>query len=79
MANIALVKREFLRAALRLRNAGPTQWNEFIQQFGNYSDMITDSILEADVGSILVAQGCAKQCRALVQMLAEVEHLPDKL
>lgn len=65
---------EHLRiAALRLRNAAPQEWDEFMLAFQRYTDKAVYDILKADASTILGAQAAAQQCGYLFDILEHCE------
>lgn len=63
--------------ALRLKNAAPEIFDQFVNEFATYTSQVVLATTIAPVGEVLVAQGRAQQCRALLRMLSEC-HIPLK-
>lgn len=61
------------RICQQLRNAGPSQWDAFVQMFSAYKAEVTDAVTEADNNEILIAKGSAKQCKFLLRFFAEID------
>lgn len=64
--------------ALRLRNADPQNWDRFLVAFAAYTDEATVVVTEAQPADILVAQGRAQQCRALLRIFRECDASSTK-
>lgn len=60
--------------ALRMRNGNPEAFELFVRELRRLSDHVTVAVTEADTGSILVAQGRAQQCRALLRVFEECDR-----
>ena len=63
----------FSDAALKLRNASPEGYEHFVNLFAVYTDEVVAAVTEADATNILVMQGRAQQCRALLRVLQECD------
>ena len=63
----------FSDAALKLRNADPPGFERFVNLFAVYTEEVTVAVTEADATNILVMQGRAQQCRALLRVLQECD------
>ena len=63
----------FSDAALKLRNLNPQVFEQFVNLFAVYTDEVTLAVTEADATTILVMQGRAQQCRALLRVLRECD------
>lgn len=61
------------RAALRLRNASPSEWDEFINAFADYSQDITLAVIESAPNEILDRQGRAKMMLSLHRLFVECD------
>lgn len=59
------------QTGLRLRNADPRAWDDFMTAFERYTDKCVYDILHADASSILAAQAAAQQCRFLQDLFNE--------
>jgi hypothetical protein len=62
-------------SALRLRNASPDAFEQFLHDLAKYKDQLTAAVTTAPVGEVLVAQGRAQSIIAIEQVLKEC-HLP---
>jgi type II secretory pathway component GspD/PulD (secretin) len=58
---------------LRLRNADPVAFDDCVSIFGEYTGEVTVAVTEADATNILVMQGRAQQCRAILRVLQECD------
>jgi len=65
----------FSQAALRLRNAAPEPFEQFVNLFAVYTAEVVEAVTEADATTILVMQGRGQQCRALLRVLIECDKL----
>ena len=65
----------FSDAALGLHNADPPGFERFVNLFAVYTDEVIAAVTEADATNILVMQGRAQQCRALLRVLRECDKL----
>ena len=70
---MATTKEVFSEAALRLRNSDPHGFDHFVNLFAAYTDEVTVAVTEADATNVLVMQGRAQQCRALLRILKECD------
>jgi hypothetical protein len=57
--------------ALRLRNASPQAFEEFLRELAIYKDELTATVTTAPVGEVLVAQGRAQSIIAIERVLKE--------
>lgn len=57
--------------ALRLKNADPSNFDQFVECFDVYTSEVTVAVTEAPQDVILNAQGRAQQCLALLRMFRE--------
>ena len=60
---------------LHLRNADPLAFDGFISTFAEYTEEVTVAVTEADATNILVMQGRAQQCRAILRVLRECDKV----
>lgn len=67
----------FKQLCLRLRNADPIVWEQFVQCFDTFTIEVMSQMSAAPSDAILNLQGRAQQCRALLRIFAEC-HLPPK-
>ena len=58
---------------LALRNATPEGFEQCLKVFEEYTDEVTVAVTNADATNILVMQGRAQQCRALLRVLQECD------
>ncbi len=58
-------------AAFFLRKLDPQRWEDFVNSFERYSDQVTVAVTEASPEEVLIYQGMARQCRALVRCFRE--------
>lgn len=58
-------------AALRLRAAGGTAYDEFLNAFEAYLREVTDAVTDAPPEQILGAQGQSRQVRKLLKLLKD--------
>jgi hypothetical protein len=65
----------FSDAALKLRNTDPRVFEHFVNLFSVYTEEVTVAVTEADPTTILVMQGRAQQCRALLRLLQECDRV----
>jgi len=65
------------RAFLRLQKIQPSIFEEAVREFERYSMLVTVAVTSAPPESILVAQGHAQQCQAILQALREC-HLTER-
>ncbi len=63
---------------LRLRNADPRTWDEFLAQFAAYTNNVTFSLTETAPADILIMQGRAQQCHALLRLFKECDASSSK-
>ncbi len=63
---------------LRLRNADPQVWDAFVAQFAAYTDAATFQLTKAEPAEILIAQGRAQQCHALLRIFKECDASSSK-
>ena len=63
----------FSDAALKMRNLNPQVFEHFVNLFAVYTDEVIAAVTEADATNILVMQGRAQQCRALLRVLQECD------
>lgn len=62
-------------ATLRLRKAAPQEFQLFLNQFELYTNDVTVAVTNAPADQVLVAQGMARQCRALLRAFVECPAL----
>jgi hypothetical protein len=76
------LKMPLLRAAMRLREAAPSSWDEFVLAFENYAVEISTDLVIADHDKIFIAQGRAQSARDFASMFRncrdELEHLQER-
>ena len=76
------LKMPLLRAAMRLREAAPTSWDEFVLAFHDYAVEVAADVVIADPDKIFVAQGRAQSARDFATMFRncrdELEHLQER-
>lgn len=58
-------------AALRLRNATPEMFENFVRELTAHVDLVTVAVTDADSGNILRLQGHAQEARALLRVFKE--------
>ncbi len=63
---------------LRLRNADPQVWDAFLAQFAAYTNDATFALTKAEPAEILIAQGRAQQCHALLRLFKECDAPSSK-
>lgn len=63
---------------LRLRNASPEGWDQFLAAFDAYATEITVAVTQAPPAEILIMQGRAQQALALLRMFRECHITPTK-
>ncbi len=63
----------FSEASHRLRNSSPQEFEQFVELFAAYTEEVVFAVTEADPTNILVMQGRAQQCRALLRILRECD------
>jgi hypothetical protein len=61
----------FKQLCLRLRNADPKVWEQFLQCFDTYTIEVMSQMATAPSEAILNMQGRAQQCKALLRIFAE--------
>ncbi len=61
-------------ASLRVRNADPRAWDEFMTAFERYTDKAVYDILHADQATILGAQAAAQQCAVLRDLFNQCDN-----
>lgn len=69
--NVELLSNSFLG----LRNANPEGFEHCLQVFGEYTDEVTVAVTEAGPDTVLVMQGRAQQCRAILRVLRECDKV----
>jgi len=62
--------------ALRLRNADPEGFEQFVETFAAYTNEITVAVTEAPQDQVLNMQGRARQCLAFLRLFREC-HIPE--
>lgn len=75
---MSVTNQELKVAALRLRNASPEGWDQFLVLFSAYTDEAMRAVTEADSGSILVKQGHAQDRLALLRIFNECDQVVKK-
>ncbi len=63
--------------ALKVRNHDPVLWEAFVDTFDAYSMEVTVAVTQAPPAEILVMQGRAQQCLAMLRVFKECT-LPPK-
>ncbi len=65
-------------AALRIRNASPDAFNQFLVALKEFADAQADLVVSADAASVLNMQGRAQSLKALLRTLNEcaIERTP---
>ena len=58
---------------LLLRNANPEAWEAFVRSFADYTNEATLAMTDAPADKILITQGRAQQCRALLRLFKECD------
>jgi hypothetical protein len=66
------------RFALRLKNADPSGWDSFVEAFDVYTTEVTVAVTQAPAAEILVMQGRAQQCLALLRVFRECANAAPK-
>lgn len=61
---------------LRLKNANPEAWDDFVQCFDIYATEVTVAVTQAPSEDILRMQGRAQQCLALLRTMRECAKAP---
>ncbi len=59
---------------LRLRNAAPEVWDQFIAQFEAYTLNVLNELAFKDQSMVLTVQGHAQQCKALLRVFTECDQ-----
>jgi hypothetical protein len=59
---------------LRLKNAAPETWDNLVQTFDIYATEVTVAVTQAPADCILVMQGRAQQCLALLRLMRECDR-----
>ena len=66
--------RDFRALCLRLRNASPEVWDQFVNYFARYTEESLIAVSEADAATIMTIKGHAKQNRALLHLFATCDQ-----
>lgn len=65
---------QFKQAAAVLKRASPTDaWDNFVGAFEAYTFTKIADVTDAPMESVVLHQGFARQCKALLRLLAECE------
>lgn len=64
-------------AALRLRNADPEGWDQFLSSFMHYANNRYKQLVNCSGDSLLNVQGQAQQCEALLRIFVECERAKE--
>ena len=65
---------QFRQKALRMRNADPEAFDDFLATFRTYTNAVITALSEADQATILNLQGRLQQCRALIRIFEECDR-----
>lgn len=72
-----ITDQQFMAAALTLkRHSQPDAWENFMGAFHAYTYQAIGNVTDAPPDTVIAAQGCARQCKKLLQMLVECEPKP---
>lgn len=71
-----MAKHPLAVAALRLYNASPIAFSEFVRALSDMTDAATVAVTEAPAENIMVAQGRAQQMRHVLRILNECRIEP---
>ena len=66
--------RTFKQLALRLRNANPEGWDQFVNYFSIYTEESLIAVSDADAANIMTVKGMAMQNRALLKLFRECDQ-----
>ncbi len=75
---MSLSPKDLAETALRLRNSNPEGWDQFVASFAAYTDHAVLSTVQAGSDGVLVVQGQARQCLALLRMFRECDKQKPK-
>lgn len=65
--------------AAKLARTAPSQWRDFLEAFRNYTTTSTDNLIRSPLSDLPVAQGRAKECYAMLALLANCLDSADKI
>jgi hypothetical protein len=66
--------KDFRKTVLRLRNANPEAFDQFVNYFSIYTEESLIAVSEADAATIMTMKGRAQQCRALLQLFVTCDQ-----
>jgi hypothetical protein len=66
--------RMFKQLALRLRNANPEGWDQFVNYFAMYTEESLIAVSDADAANIMTVKGMAMQNRATLKLFRECDQ-----
>lgn len=71
--------RELILKSAALARTSPEEWSVFLAEFKNYTDTRRDQCVSSPVDTVLVAQGRAQQCVALLRLFEECLKTADQI
>ena len=75
---MSLPPKDLAETALRLRNFNPEGWDNFLAAFAAYTDRAVVDVTAAGSDNVLVMQGQARQCLALMRVFRECDKKPKQ-
>jgi hypothetical protein len=75
---MSLSPKDLAETALRLRNSNPEGWDQFVASFAAYTDHAVLDVTAAGSDNVLVLQGQARQCLALLRTFRECDKKPKQ-
>ena len=72
-------EREFILSAASLARSSPREWETFLAEFKNFTSVRRDQCVSSPVDTLLVAQGRAQQCVALLRLFEECVKTADQI
>ena len=72
-------ERELILSAASLARSSPREWELFLAEFRKYTNVKRDQCVSSPVDTLLVAQGRAQQCVALLRLFEECVKTADQI
>jgi hypothetical protein len=72
-------QRDLIIKAASLARRAPEEWSAFLGAFGEYADLTRDQCISSPIDTVLIAQGRARECGALLRLFSECLKTADQI